>query len=70
MEILPDHILAEGINGGNRCIGQQDQLALQAAGFRRFFQLRLQCGLNAFAHFCRSRLGKGHDQEPVHIEIS
>ena len=44
--------------------------ALQAAGFRRFFQLRLQCGLNAFAHFCCSRLGKGHDQEPVHIEIS
>ena len=74
-KIILDDALAEGVNSGDRCPRQEDDLPLQAANqppVRLFpVQLRrnslLQPDANALAHLRCRRPGKGDYQKLIHV---
>ncbi len=67
MKIVPDYIETESVNCGDLCSGHQRLLPLDPRIPRILLQALLKRLPDPFLHLPGRRLGKGRDQQPVHI---
>ena len=68
MEILPQQVGAEAVDGAEIRPGKQKLLPLQAAIFRVPGNQLGQLGGKPLLHFRGGSFGKGDHQQPVHVE--